>query len=565
MRGSEMLVAVTAARRSRSGQAAALRAVYANRSLRRAELAWGGFHFVEWAHLVALAVVAYGAGGAKAVGVVGFARMAPTALATPFAAVVVDRFRRESILLAVHVVRACALGAAAAVLLTGGRMIFVYVLVVVAAIPLAAHRPCHLALAPLLARSPRELVAANVAVMTLESAGMITGPAVAGGLLELSSPGVVFALCAAVSSFSALLVSGVRAGCIAPRGDRLRPGADLREGARAILDNRNIRIVVGLFGAQTLVRGFMSVLLVLVALRLVGLGDPGVGYLNAAFGIGGVVGATAAAAVVGRLGLGRPFQAALALWGLPLAVIALRPTSLLAFAMLALSGCGNSLLDVSGFTAMQEGADGRVLGRVFAVFELLVIVTVGVGWLAAPALVAAVGTRGALFAVGCLLPALALFSHRRLGELVQDEDGRVADIELVRSAAIFAALPFVTARGLAAQLEPLTVTGGTEIVRAGDTGDRFYLIEQGVVRVAPIGGAAARELGPGEGFGEIALLFDVPRTATATAVGPVRLRAIRRDAFLAAVTSHALTLDEANRIVSERALDLPPLALATTV
>ena len=559
-----MLVAVPAVRRSRSGQTAALRAVYGNRSLRRAELAWGCFHFVEWAHLVALAVVAYAAGGAKAVGLVGFARMVPSALATPFAAVVVDRFRRESILLAVHVIRALALGGAAAVLLTGGRMIFVYALVVVAAIPLAAHRPCHLALAPLLAHSPLELVAANVAVMAFESAGMITGPAVAGGLLELSSPGVVFAVCAGVSTLSAILVSRVRTGFIVPRRDRMRPGADLREGARAVIQNRNIRIVVGLFGAQTLVRGFMSVLLVLVALRLIGLGDPGVGYLNAAFGVGGVVGATAAVAVVGRLGLGRPFQAALALWGLPLAVIAVWPVSLLAFAMLALSGWGNSLLDVSGFTAMQENADGRVLGRIFAIFELLVIVTVGIGWLAAPALVSGVGTRGALLAVGCLLPALALLSHRRLGALDDDADSRAADIELVRGAAIFAALPFVTARGLAAQLEPLTVADGTEIVRAGDAGDRFYLIEQGVVHVAPIG-AAARDLGPGEGFGEIALLFDVPRTATAFAVGPVRLRAIRRDAFLAAVTSHALTLDEANRIVSERALDLPPLAVATTV
>ena len=355
---------------SRRGLAAhldALRTVVENPSLRNAELAWGGFHLVEWAHLVALAVVAYEAGGTRAVGIVGFARMVPTALATPFVALVADRFRRERILVVVHVVRALALGGAAAVLFTGGSALAVYVLAIAAAVPLAAHRPCHLALAPFLARSPRELVAANVAVMTFESAATLAGPGLAGVALELWSPGLVFALCAAVSCVSALLVSRVRTGVTLEHAP-LHVRADLAEGAHATIETPTIRLVVGLFGAQTLVRGFTSVLIVITAIRLVDLGDSGVGYLNAAFGAGGIVGAFAAAAIVGRLGLGRPFQVALALWSLPLVIVAAWPTSVIALAMLALSGLGNSVLDVAGFTAMQEGIGARVVGRVFALF-----------------------------------------------------------------------------------------------------------------------------------------------------------------------------------------------------
>jgi hypothetical protein len=254
---------------------------------------------------------------------------------------------------------------------------------------------------------------------------------------------------------------------------------------------------------------------------------------------------------VGKIGLGRPFQGALALWGLPLVLVAAWPTPAVAFAMLALSGFGNSILDVSGFTAMQEGADGRVLGRIFGLFELVVIVTVGIGWLLAPALVAATGTRAGLLTVGCVLPALAILFHRGLGRIDEGTVDRAADVEIVRRTPIFAALPYVTARALAAGLETIDAPAGATVIEEGEAGDRFYIIETGRVSVT-VDGRGVGELGPGDGFGEIALLMDVPRVATVTSLEPLRLRAVRRDAFLAAVTSHAVTKDEADRIARER-------------
>src|SRR5205814_9930096 len=76
------------------------------------------------------------------------------------------------------------------------------------------------------------------------------------------------------------------------------------------------------------------------------------------------------------------------------------------------------------------------------------------------------------------------------------------------------------------------------IMRAGDVGDRFYLVDSGTVRIGLEDGE--KQSGPGDYFGEIALLRDVPRTATVTAATETRLYALERADFLAALTGHAL-------------------------
>src|SRR5512145_182813 len=115
---------------------AAVRELWGNPGLRRAELAWGGFHAAEWASVVALSVVAFETDGAGAVGLVLFARMVPSAFVAPFVAVVGDRYRRERILVVVHLVRALACLGAAVALVGDAASVVVYVLAVLAAVPL---------------------------------------------------------------------------------------------------------------------------------------------------------------------------------------------------------------------------------------------------------------------------------------------------------------------------------------------------------------------------------------------------------------------------------------------
>ena len=371
-----------------------VRELWGNPGLRRAQLAWGGFHVAEWASLVALSVVAYEANGTAAVGLVLFARMVPSAFVAPFVAAVGDRYRREGMLLVVHAVRALACAGAAAALVADSDALVVYLLAVLAAVPLAAHRPCHLALAPLLARTARELAASNVAALTFESAAVLLGPALAALLLAVSSPAAVFAACAAASFLSLVAIAGVRTPDLAEvPGERAGVMEELRGGARALVRNEPVRLVVALFGAQALVRGTLGVMVVVVAIDLLGIGESGVGVLTAAFGVGGILGALAGISLVGRGRLGRPFQLSLAGWGLPLVVIGMWPESAVALTCLALSGLANSLLDVSGFTSMQEHLEDQVIGRVFGLFELVVIVAVGIGSLVAPLAVEVLAAR----------------------------------------------------------------------------------------------------------------------------------------------------------------------------
>ena len=481
-----------------SARLAALGELCTNRALRRAELAWGGFHAAEWASLVALSVVAYEAGGAEAVGLVLFARMVPSAFVAPFVAVIGDRYRRERILLAVHLIRGAACLAAAAALALDAPPIAVYVSAVLAAVPLAAHRPCHLALVPLLARSPRELSASNVAALSLESAAVLAGPLVAAVLLAVSGPAAVFAACAAISFLSFAAIAGIRAGAPST-GAGVRPGVlgELREGVHALAGNPPVRLVVALFGAQAFVRGALGVIVVVVAIDVLGIGEPGVGTLMAAFGLGGLAGALAGISLVGRGGLGRPFQLSLAGWGLPLALIGIWPETGVALVALAVSGFANSLLDVSGFTSMQEHVDERLLGRVFGLFELVVIVAVALGSLAAPVLLDLLGSRGALIAVGVLLPVLAALAHRALGRIDDGMAVRADELDLLRRTVVFAPLSYAALRRLASSLGEQRAEVGEAIVRQGDDGEVVYVIVEGCVAVSRDGEPVA-ELGPND-------------------------------------------------------------------
>jgi hypothetical protein len=449
----------------------------------------------------------------------------------------------------VHAV-AC-LGAAAAIA-ADTNAIVVYAFGVIAAVPLAAHRPCHLALVPLLARTPRELAASNVASLTFESTAVLVGPAGAAVLLAVSGPAAVFAACAAVSFLSAVAIAGVRPAALPKAVERRTSIAhELREGARALAGSPPVRLVVALFAAQTFVRGALGVFLVVVAIDLLEIGESGVGTLTAAFGVGGILGALAGITLVGRGRLGRPFQLALAGWGIPLVILGLAPESGVALVCLALSGLSNSLLDVAGFTSMQEHSDEHMVGRIFGLFELVVIVAVAVGSLTAPLALDVLGSRGALIAAGGLLAVLAALAHGALGRIDDGMEIRAAELELLGRTSIFAPLPYAALRRLAASLGERRAGAGEVLVRQGDRGDVVYVIADGRVSVDQDGDVLG-ELGPDDVFGELALVLDVPRTATVTATEPVVLRTLGREPFLAAVTGNQVSHDALRRLVEAR-------------
>jgi MFS family permease len=530
----------------------ALREVYGNRGLRRLQLAWAGSIIGTWAFSVALAVYAYRHGGTSAVGLVVMIRWLPAAFASPFTGILGDRYPRVLVMMTSDLLRAAAFGGMTACVLLHTPAGVVYALVGATSVVSTAFRPAQAALLPALARTAEELTAANVSSSTLESLGFCAGPALGGVLLAFATTWVVFAVTAGTFVWSALLLAGLLKTDEPPLHREPRPLVhEAVEGFRAIARDHRLQLVIGLFSAQTLVNGAMGVLITVSALQLLHIGAGGVGYLNSAVGVGGLLGAVFSLMLVGRKRLAGMFGLAVAGTGGPMIFIAPRPSTAIALVAFALIGVSNIVEDVAGFTLLQRTTPGEVLSRVFGVVHSLFFATVAAGAILAPRLVHVIGVRWSLVVVGSILPVLALATRIPLVRLDDAAVDHGRELGLLRSIPIFSPLSPPVLEGLAARLEPVRMSAGDAVVRQGETGDRFYIVASGEVEVA-VDGEPQGTLGPGDHFGEIALLRDVPRTATVTARAEAELFALEREDFLAAVTGHSASAEAAEAVVGAR-------------
>ena len=507
-----------------------------NENVRRVELAWCAAIAAEWGHFVALGVFAYRGGGASAVGVAGLVRLLPASIIAPVAASLGDRFRRERFLMAVTLLGAAALAASAAAAFADQR-ILVYVFAAVVGLSSTLIRPTLQALLPSLARTPQELIASNGATSTIESVGTLVGPLLAGVLLSVTAVGVVFAVAAGAVLAAAALLTRVKVEGRVPVAEAgaIRPLEQLAVGYREFARAPGTRLVGGLMIAQTFVRGCLNVLIVVAAFQLLHAGAGAVGYMTAAIGVGGLLGALGAMTLSGGR-LAGSFALSLVFWGVPIALIAPRPYLAVALFKLAVVGAANSVEDVAGFTLLQRTVSDDALTSVLGLFWGLAMGAVALGSLAAPVLVAAIDPRPAFLVVGAILPLVTLAAYRRLNGV-----GRInaqdSDLDVIGGVPMFAPLSIAAKERLAGKLIPVSVAAGEQVVRAGDTGDRFYIVGDGELDVE-IGDDHKTARGT-DYFGEIALLRDVPRTATVTATVDSRLYALQRADFLAAVTGHS--------------------------
>jgi len=530
----------------------AFKQVFRHADLRYLELALGLNWTAENAYLVAVSVYAYGHGGATAVGLVGLIRMVPAGVAGLFGAVIADRYRREQLLRLLALGRAVLAGVTGLAFFAGAPVAIVFALAALLNILNVLLRPGYWALLPDLATTPEELVACNVVASVFEGLAWLAGPLLAGVLISLTSPGVAFFAAAGLLAGSTLFAALVRAShLVQTKTSERRVLSDTLEGVKTVARNRDARVIFGLFGAQTIVRGALNVLVVVAAIRLMQFGAPGVGWLSSAFGVGGLIGALATFTLVGRRRLAMPFGIGLILWGAPIALVGIWPHPIVGLVLLGLPGAGNAVLDVAGLTMLQRTIPNKVLGRVFGALEAQVFATIGLGSVLASALVGWLGARGAMIAIGSLLPALALLSWRRLRAIDEATDVPEEELALLRGVPMFSTLPAVALEHLATSLTPISVASRAAVFRRGDVGDRLYVIVDGEARVS-YGRATTARLGPGDCFGEIALIRGVPRTATVTASGDLRLVALESEPFLAAVSGNRLSTDEAERIVGER-------------
>ncbi|HET8785803.1 MAG TPA: cyclic nucleotide-binding domain-containing protein, partial [Candidatus Limnocylindrales bacterium] len=269
--------------------------------------------------------------------------------------------------------------------------------------------------------------------------------------------------------------------------------------------------------------------------ELLGLGEGGVGTLNAAMGVGGLLGAAVAIGLAGRPRLGPAFLLALAGWGTPIALMGLFVDPLIAIVAMFGIGISNAILDVSGYTLAQRTTPNTSRVALLGLLDGVANLGPAIGGIAAPLLIGLIGTPAALVVTGAILPLAALIEWPAVRRL--DEGGPVAArrVALLRAQPLFTPLSLATVEHLAATLAPAHFDDGESLIQEGDVGDRYLLLDVGHVEVLQ-GGRSVRELGAGSGVGEIALIRDVPRTASVVARGPVEAYSLDRTSFLEAVT-----------------------------
>jgi Na+/melibiose symporter-like transporter len=555
-----MLAAVHGLRKRLGDSMSAFAAVFRNASLRNLELAWAFSIVGHWAFLIAVSVYAYDQGGAEAVGLLFLLRLLPAALASPFAGLLADRYPRERVLLITELVRIVLVGAVAVGVFAEAEPWIVYGLAIAATIVVTPFRSAQAALTPSLARTPDELTAANATASGVESLAVFVGPALAGLILAVASTGAALVATVLMLVVSALLILRIRV----ERAER--PAAEIEAatlasealaGFRAIWRHPSLRLMMVLLTAQTIVAGLVQVFIVIIAIELLDLGEGGVGFLNSAIGIGALIGAVAALGLTGVRRLSPPFLAGSLAWGIPLVVVGIWPETAVALILFGLLGLGNSISDVAGLTIVQRAVPDDVLARVFGVIQMLWFAAIGIGAALAPLAIDAFGLERSLVGTGVLMATLVL----ALWPWVARIDAAAPppspnELRVLGFVPIFAPLPGASLEHLAGRLVPLRLDPGTLIVREGDAGDRFFILAEGEVEVSQ-DGAVVSQLGPGNYFGEIALLRDLPRTATVTATSPVVLYALDREDFLAAVTGHPQAAEAAETVMSARLASVP--------
>jgi MFS family permease len=509
--------------------------VLGNGRLRRVELAFAGFSLAEYAVWTAILVYAYERGGTTTAGLIAVLQLVPAAAVAPFAAAVADRRGGAFGLVVGYVIQALAMGGVAAVMLAGGPAAAAYVLAVAAASAVTLTRPSQAKLLSSLVERPGELTGATAVSSWIESWSTLGGPALGGALIAIDGPGTVFLVFALAVAGAALMV--------APFVSRREQGetgdeggdasASVLAGMRALRDARSARALVLVLTAEHLAIGALDVLVVVLAISALGLGSPGAGYLNAAFGAGATVGAFAALGLAGARTVALPLAGAALAWAVAFAALGAFKSAAAAFVLLPLAGICQAVLDTAGRALLARITPHELLGRVFGVLEGLAMAGLALGSLLVPVLVSLGGVSAALIGVAAVLAVAAVASIAALRGL----DTAMTDtgaIDILRGHPLFAALTPAVLEGLARELTPISVRAGEAVITEGEVGDRFYLIADGELDVS-IAGEYVRTLHPQEGFGEIALLRNVPRTASVVARTDGRLYGLEREPFLDAL------------------------------
>lgn len=531
------------------GSLASYRRVFANPALARLFIGEFVSSIGDWLYLVALFVVVYKSGASPLVlGIVGAARIVPYILLSVPAGIAADRYDRRLILIGTDLARGVIMFGLTALALVEGSILAIVILSLVAACFSAFFSPAIGSLIPNLVRDEQELGPANAAWSSLDNLAFIIGPAVAAILIGLGNIPIAFFL----NGVTFLVVAAVlwRLPKVERRPERAA-STSAGEPVPAIEATPSFREAVrpaarslsGL-GIINLVDGFVSgglaVLTVVIAFEVLGTGDSGTGWLNAAIGLGGLLGALLA----GPITMGRRLEVPLAVGGVTLGVgiilVGQSTVLLAALAAMAVATAGMLLLEVVATTIFQREVPDSIRGRGIGAMDTLTVSAYALGAFLAPVLAAAFDPVVVLLGFGVLMVGATVVGTLLVGQSSAAKADPAADRFMALD--IFSGLSPASLEQAARHLERRRIPAGEVVVRQGDPADSFFFIVDGafdVTQVKDPGGAPRflRSLGPDDAFGEIGLLGRTPRTATVAASVDGTVLALDGERFLALVGS----------------------------
>ncbi len=529
----------------------ALTALASRTGLRRVLLAYGLYNLVEIASWIAIVMWAYSRGGAPLAGASAVIQLLPSAVLAPMLAGIGDRMSRGTALAVAHGAVAVATTLTLLALAADAPTWLVIAASTTVTTTVAVVRPIHYATLPQLANSADELVSGNALSAAGEQFAFFAGPLIAGVGVQRSGPALVMALAVGASLVGTMLCLRLR--LVSPDASSVDGegglGAAL-DGLRALRSDWGSLALLLLMTTTFVVGGALDVLGVAYSESVLGEGETGAGLIIGAIGIGGLLGAGIASGVAGRRYLTPPVVVAGLVTGGLLATVSAARDLLPVVGLIALTGVAAAVLMVCSRTLLQRATDDHVLTRVFAVQESASLLGIAVGAAMAPLLIAWFSPAAAFLPLGLLVVLAVIVGATLIPRLDARAVFRPREMQLLRHVAFFDLLPAYELERLAQRARWLEVRAGDVVIAQGDDGHDFYVVEEGEFSVTVDGELKPHRIGAQGSFGEIALLQDVARTATITALTAGRLVSVSRPDFLAAVTGSSDGVAMAREVAS---------------
>lgn len=531
---------VTPVKGKDSGQQATsssmVRSVLRDPHAARLTVAYTCFNGAEYAVWIALMVYAYERGGTTESGIVAVSQLVPAGLLAPLAGVLAERRSPDRVLAYGYWAQSIAVGAAAATLALGGPALGVYGFTMLMTSAIVLTRPAQAMVTPRVARSVDGLTALNVVTEWANQVAMFGAPACAAGLLALGGPEAVFGLFAVALAVGATVTPRLPAEVARAGAIGTTALAEVRAGFRTAISEPAVRTVLLVNGLSFVTIGALDVITIDLAIRRFDGSSSTAAWMTATLGAGGILGAALGSRLIGRR-LAPALVCATLAYGGSIALIGIFSNQRFVFFMLFVAGVGQVIVAISSQSILQRCSPALAIGRIFALREALFCLGLAAGSIAASASIAGLGLGGTLVAVGALLPMGAAVSARTIWGLDAAATVPVVELALLRRLPIFGRLPAPTLEGLARSVTPVDFEPGAYLMVEGEPGDRYLAIAAGVAEVSQQG-VVIGTVTTGDGVGEIALLRDVPRTASVRADTKVEAMALGKEEFLIAVTGH---------------------------